>query len=77
MIPTPDNHDDEFLLEVYTYSWVSQGGFPWYYEDKDDEAIDEDFSIRCLGRWRWILRNDICMSMILDEILLQLLVWSI
>ena len=61
MIPSPDNHHDGFLLEVerintHTLGYLKRE-FPWYYENKDDEAIDEDFAIKCLRRWRWILRN--------------------
>ena len=48
IIPSPDGHDG-FLLEfeqINTHSWVSQAGVSWYYENKDEEAIDEDFAIK-------------------------------
>ena len=63
MIQSPDNpsHHDGFLLEVERINTHTLGypkrEFPWYYENKDDEAIDEDFAIKCLGKWRWILLN--------------------
>jgi hypothetical protein len=35
----------------------SSESFLGYYENKDDETIDENFAIKRLGRWRWILPN--------------------